>query len=298
MTACGSSDEEKLYDKYEDIISDLESNKFDDAANKVIELLEKYNESTEAEKLDPEEKEYIELLCSDWIGSNYEDPIDVSFFEDGRCTVGDTELHWSLRESNENWAEFALNDGATVLYTLDIDKTEEAVRAILFDCSEGEYSPSIASYYSAKDFTRLDVTVENFYDYFELVTSVETAEDSFGDVVSMSVYYKYFLKETYGTVNSDLSNIAIEYAYVEPRYELDDLDLEEGIYEIGDPAPFSSEEEIYTYDTSMYSEYDTERYGFHVGSTWMQADSEYVYVPEITEILRMAGSIYVYNSAE
>ena len=299
LTACGSSEAEELYDKYEGIINDLESSEFEDAAEKVMELYEKYNESTadEKQKLDPEAKKYADMLCSEWIVDEYaesEQPLTVSFSEDGKCTVGEAELQWKLRESYETWAEFTLKNGDTLLYSFTIDTSEDRVRAVLYDHSSEEFGESIAQCFRAEDYTAIEVTVDNFDEYFELVTYTERSENSFGETTSMSVYYSYLLKESYGKVNDEISNVAIEYSYLEPRYELASADLDAGTYELGDPAPFDFEEEPYTQTTAMRTDYNTERYGFSLGSTWIQADSERVYVPQLSEILRLAGTVYTY----
>ena len=305
LTACGSSEKEELYDKYESIIRSLEKNDYDKALEKIEKLYKKHQEST-SEKESGKDK-FKDLVVGEWIISNYandEAVGNITFTENGECTVGGETYSWKLDKDYKTWADFVISKDGDELYKFTLnDRTENENRLMaslwkLKGESENEY---VGDFYSLAEYTVIELTADNFLDHFEKIEVVDIQKNAFGEPVEICVGYYYLLKEEYGKVEGDISKVAIEYTYVEPRYELLDADIASGTYEIGERIEDSYGAEENTSITNLSEIYDSavgHRYGFPCGSLWINAETSYVYMLEIKEILRVSGSIYVLIEAE
>jgi outer membrane protein assembly factor BamD (BamD/ComL family) len=59
LTACGNSEKEELYDKYESLIKSLERNNYDKALEKIEKLYKKHQESTSEKESGKDKKQLL-----------------------------------------------------------------------------------------------------------------------------------------------------------------------------------------------------------------------------------------------
>ena len=130
----------------------------------------------------------------------------------------------------------------------------------------------------------VEITSENWQEYFELVEREEIERNNFDEIEDMYKSAYLVLKDKY-EISGYETNIAVEYNYfTEWRYV--EIDKENGVLMIGDLVPDRENEE---HNGSMITIYGDEA-SLTNSRTWsdgMQA------VPTGFEIVRMQGTLYI-----
>ena len=144
----------------------------------------------------------------------------------------------------------------------------------------------------------VEITMDNWQEYFELREYVEIKKNGFGEFEKVSVYYALVNKDGMSP-ECDLSDVTMEFSYTK-KYVSMSVDLENGTITYGADRgkdPYWD----YTGVTTMQSagnyigEYYMNRYGQFVASSWTDEPSEDQFsVLDTFEILRIAGTFVYY----
>ncbi len=304
LVACGNSEKEELYDKYESIIRSLEKHNYDKALEKIEKLSSKHQSATTEKEND--KVNFKSLIVGEWIIScfaNDESMGNITFNENGECNIGGETYSWKLEKYYDTWAEYVISRDGDDIYRVTLnDRTEsdESLLVSLWRLGDSE-EKHIGDFFPLSEYTVLELTTDNFLDYFEISERVSVNRNAFNEPTEISVNYYYVLKAEYGRVEADISEVAIEYSYIDLRYEIADADLEKGTFEIGARVEEDFDTEEYTNMTTLHNIYNSSDdyiYGFNAGSCWITAQTEYVNLMDITEILRVSGNIYVLKEAK
>ena len=144
----------------------------------------------------------------------------------------------------------------------------------------------------------VEITMDNWQEYFELREYVEIKKNGFGEFEKVSVYYALVNKDGMSPECS-LSDVTMEFSYTK-KYVSMSVDLENGTITYGADRgkdPYGD----YTGVTTMQSagnyigEYYMNRYGQYItwGGTDKLSDDEFP-VLDTFEILRIAGTFVYY----
>lgn len=144
----------------------------------------------------------------------------------------------------------------------------------------------------------VEITMDNWQEYFELKEYVEIKKNGFGEFEKVSVYYALVNKDGMSPECS-LSDVTMEFSYTK-KYVSMSVDLENGTITYGADRgkdPYGD----YTGVTTMQSagnyigEYYMNRYGQFVASSWTYKPSDDQFsVLDTFEILRIAGTFVYY----
>ena len=144
----------------------------------------------------------------------------------------------------------------------------------------------------------VEITMDNWQEYFELKEYVEIKKNGFGEFEKVSVYYALVNKDGMSP-ECNLSDVTMEFSYTK-KYVSMSVDLENGTITYGADRgkdPYWD----YTGVTTMQSagnyigEYYMNRYGQFVASSWTYEPSEDQFsVLDTFEILRIAGTFVYY----
>ncbi len=315
ITSCGASEEEKLYEKYEDIISALEKGKYDKAIEKINKLEEKEDKKDKEDDeddvnggfggiiggdLSDEEKAnnmYAEII-GEWIptinfAENYGEDV-LTFRDDKTVTYEDvtytTEVNYVF---NEDSMSLLIKENDVAAFEFNIDRDSEGnLSASLYTHTDDGISEYMGDFYFSADYEKIELTADNFYDYFEVVEEIEQNKNDFDEVVSLSVRNNYVFKSEYGIVNESISKAVVEYSYTYDYYDIE-CDFENATYEVTGyhydvPNNYGGTETA-SFETFNY---DTGDYGTDLSYSYIGVDESYVTVYENFEILRALGTIY------
>ena len=144
----------------------------------------------------------------------------------------------------------------------------------------------------------VEITMDNWQEYFELREYVEIKKNGFGEFEKVSVYYALVNKDGMSP-ECNLSDVTMEFSYTK-KYVSMSVDLENGTITYGADRgkdPYWD----YTGVTTMQGagnfigEYYMNRYGQFVASSWTYEPSDDQFsVLDTFEILRIAGTFVYY----
>lgn len=161
--------------------------------------------------------EWMDKLVGDWIN----DSTRITVNSDGTCIIGETTytVRPRLRSSSNSTVYFYLYNGTTREYELDLAKDFES-NGVYADITLRTTSGSSSNFVRASDFEVIELTVNNWLDYFEIVEVLEFRENAFGEADLLYCYRYYCLKDEYVDIIAQYlsTNIAVEYTPVNRGY--------------------------------------------------------------------------------
>lgn len=265
---------------------------------------------TEEVKVSPEAESLKALVPGEWIpstaavGKEFTDSIILN--EDGTASIGEKIYTWTIDYANSFSVEVLIKDGDTSLYKAYLYKGDGGTSYIsLSKINAGSASASIGSFYKASEYTKLDITVDNWEDYFEFKEISTVERDAFGDLCAVRVQRLLMLKEEYGKVRSELSSCAIEYSYKSDAVTIT-TDVNTGEYTYGgvsieydsDPSTTIRTMEMlgrYSDEAEYDGRFGTRTASFSIGE--FPTTDVWGYEVGFT-ILRIDGNIYTYTPAK
>ncbi len=148
----------------------------------------------------------------------------------------------------------------------------------------------------------IELTAENFWQYFEIIHTYKFLDDAFGDIYLLEIYPILTIKEEYAEhIDVSKSTCVIEMNVVRQKTGIS-IDIENEVYTIGEILEETTFERLFDFayapDNSSFFEH---------GENWnmisrpeinhLESDAEYVYLlssdPADFEILRIKGIIYI-----
>lgn len=141
----------------------------------------------------------------------------------------------------------------------------------------------------------IELTVENFDTYFELVEVPIFYENEFGETDEMDLYQYYLVREEYNV--SDMTDFAIEYSCVWGRKdcEVDFTNLTYTLSDFKDTTPPANVMTDRFYDIEVNGQ---ERFGFSIDGSGKSVKKSYGSIGEVGysvdfEILRVKGTLFL-----
>jgi len=307
LVACGNSE-------YQAIIDALDAKDYQLAVQEIYKLYQADQtgeNATGAEtEADPEVKAMEASAIGEWtVSYYYEDDNEITTFtvnEDGTATIGDESFTWELNYADKDSASFNIKNGDTNVYDLDVDKKDEGYHSATLYKYTDEYNTTwIDEFYRLDDFTKIEITKDNFFDYFEEYENTEIIEnkDAFGEVTSTDIRVRkgFALKEECGLVISSLKNVPVEYSYRTMWVNVS-ADPTTGEYHLGEVTDYDADSEPRSDVTSLSDithNDDIYTLGLSFGELYIDeypVDNLYTYTD--FELVRAAGVIYTYTPAE
>jgi hypothetical protein len=154
------------------------------------------------------------------------DPVIVC--DDGTVKIGDQTYTWEL---GENWSyltnelDIMILDGATMLYEMKLWWEEGDIHGQLKDTNNDYIILYKPSYYEI-----LTITVDNIYDYFEMINTWQEERNGFGEVTDVRMWSEFVLKEPYASRVSYVNHRAgvepvVDRGAIEWRYQQGSFDI-------------------------------------------------------------------------
>ena len=161
--------------------------------------------------------EWMDKLVGDWIN----DSTRITVNNDGTCIIDGTTytVRFRVGSSTDSTVYFKLYNGNTEEYKLGLAKDFES-NGVNADITLQRPNPhyGAGAYFAgtffcrASDYEAIELTVDNWLDYFEIVDVIKFEENPFGEAEKFTYSRYYCLKDEYVDVTAQyLSNIAIEY---------------------------------------------------------------------------------------
>ena len=158
-----------------------------------------------------------------------------------------------------------------------------------------ENSEQQTSENNTPNIVEIELTVENFDTYFELVEVPIFSENEFGETDEMDLYQYYLVREEYNV--SDMTDFAIEYSCVWGRKdcEVDFTNLTYTLSDFKDTTPPANVMTDRFYDIEVN---DQERFGFSIDGSGKSVKKSYGSIGEFGysvdfEILRVKGTLFL-----
>lgn len=158
-----------------------------------------------------------------------------------------------------------------------------------------ENSEQQTSENNTPNIVEIELTVENFDTYFELVEVAIFSENEFGETDEMELYQYYLVREEYNV--SDMSDFAVEYSCVWGRKncEVDFTNLTYTLSDFNDTTPPANVMTDRFYDIEVNGQ---ERFGFSIDGSGKSVRKSYGTTGEVGysvdfEILRVKGTLFL-----
>lgn len=211
----------------------------------------------------------LPLICGTWLLTREKEgmPLEVVLQEDYTCTLDGVRYTWSMETQNGWNFDIYILDGGTTLHTGTL-----LVASVY--AGESQLSLGNANYVNPKFYDIVEITAENWLDYFEVVPSWSWVENAFGETEEMGWYgFRFKLKEEYYPQlsrvanNGDLiSRNAMEIAFSVDK-QLCDVDLENQTFTPREGAVSYVERYTDMYRLAFASDtFDTGLYTWHTNS--------------------------------
>ena len=165
----------------------------------------------------------IDSMMGEWViaGEDQDLPQKFVFCEDGTCTVDGTEMTWKREATalTDNTLDALLSvwEGDVERYRIRQPAKTDAGE-ISFRIRTVKESSTVlenALYICPQNYEAVELTMDNWQEYFEFVAVPGHTTDAFGDLSGMSISYRIALKDEYfSRLGQHLSNaVAVEFFY-------------------------------------------------------------------------------------
>ncbi len=218
LAACSSAG------KYDDLIQMLEDGNYSGAID-YIEELEGSNSGdlliggdlvidgdaadNNDQNADPETETLLQAMSGDWICTEATEdyPQAVTFRADGTCSIDSTEMTWKQGGTSYFRADSVLaltiREGETDCYTMDVIQADSGELAFKLYCLQqqssgfGTVSLSGPNYIAKNAYDMVDLTTDNWQEYFEWTEETTSETNAFGDLSYLATTYRLTLKQEY-----------------------------------------------------------------------------------------------------
>lgn len=266
LTACGKND-------YEELITMLDEGKYTEAVDYINKLA--YEDAKDNGTVDSKNG-HIEYLYGAWEysgSSNDATTYDIIINNNGTCTINGTEYLWTINNENDTYLSIDILEGASKAYRFELsyNKDNPFHQGYFSFYNESTTGYDGLGFYRNRDhYEIIELTTDNWIDYFELATEVKFHKDAFGETSSCSYTEYYKLKDEYAdrlNSNYNYSKIAYELMYENGRMMVN-YDLDKETFELVEFVISESHPDGNTTGTmSTYSYNSNENYyGFNVMS--------------------------------
>ncbi len=139
------------------------------------------------------------------------------------------------------------------------------------------------------DYEPVEITLDNWQDYFEVVEVPVWEENAFGEIDSFNLEYEFRLKEEYyPRLNAEASNIVIEISYSYGKKPCK-VDFENLTYELGERLRTETTTNI----TDKFYDHNGRFFTNPFGITSYDPGTQEVRYYDDVEMLRIQGTLYL-----
>ena len=247
MTACGETG------KYDELIGMLEDGDYSAAIGYIQDLqgnnmgnLILGGEVVEDKptELTEEQQTLLKSLYGDWVCAKETEghPKSVTFHANETCAIDGKEMTWKRSTRTFMYGKLTLDilDAGKEVYTADVRRSDNGELA--FFLYKHEYkSDSLSSitlsspaYISATAYEAVTITMDNWQEYFQWTEETSHGTNGFGELSSMSTYYRLSLKQEYFDRLSDYETHTgtAEISYTSRTYQVT-VDRQNNTYTMG-----------------------------------------------------------------
>lgn len=246
-----------------------------------------------------------DILVGTWLPDGYGENQDsaelLKFNEDGTVEMLGATYTWEIKSAGtKDSARISLYDGETCFYNVKYSVRDGVCNHLSLEhvrSSGDKYKLEKAGYHREADYQVIDITLENYTDYFEIMESAFVTEDSFGDAAKIAIYRGIGFKEEHGKVNHTISQGAFEYTYLfDSVYEVT-ADKTTGEYTYGEKV----KDGLPNTDVSDCKNQANlgDRYGVIIDYAQIDSfPSDQIFISEEVTVTRAIGKIFVYTPIE
>ncbi len=282
--------------KYDPLIAFLEKGEYQ-SAHYYIDSLQR--QEIEEGKKDEQKESKLPKLYGEWtLSSNYgnEDAFEkVSFDKDGTCKIGNDTLKWRMTNEYDTSLDIDVTEGENKKYRVSVNMGGKEITLSMSRYENDINTSSVGEYRNLSLYDAIEITPENWDDYFEIVNDGFFGENAFGEVESFNYYQYLALKEEYvDKLSYSLSKLVMELDFtygqqgcqvdlankkytLTDSYVVDDYDHDSSVYTFN----YANNNDETYYRTQLMSAYYNKEGGYLSGfKTKMQ-------------VLRTQGTIYL-----
>lgn len=306
----GACTQDKAYEKYQLIIDNLENGHYENAIDIIESMAAADNAVTDGTnpsnskepELTTEQIAWQTKVVGTWTpneSATKEGHTGFAIKADGTCTVDGKNYTWTIGNATETDTWIDVRDGQKMVCQLHISVNEnygykQASMNVYID--EHRIQSTTGTYYRNEDYTVVEISSDNWQDYFEVEEITVTKQNAFGEASEFWGYTYFRLKDTCGTVNSSLSSGGVEFQCVSTCQDIT-VDLTNMTYvpvgEVHNTSDHNSTTELRLSSDANGKSY----YGISIGS--FCADdvnkelTDTVWRPMNIEILRVQATVYI-----
>lgn len=291
----------RQYDKYAHIFDLLEAGNYE-AAHNAINALSPEDQTQIGRDETPNglsgftTEEVGSWLIGQWISKNGQ---TTTLNADGSCTIAGENLTWFIDDvSGEQQCAVRVFRGDRQCYALETWTDDDwgfGVMAVRPVNEDGVITGEQFNYNRATDFTAVEISMDNWQEYFEYKETHAFSENAFGEIELFRLS-NYLLNKDDIVIYSGLSDVAVEYTYTYSERELT-LDTEARTYTLGEIKDQEEEETTVISMDQLWSLEDAYQYGLAIGGgQTSELTGDTMYYSAFGEILRIQGTIYIINT--
>lgn len=260
---------------------------------------------TESEVVDPAVIAFQKIAVGEWKPDKWSvrnrDAQAFTLYEDGTCDILGECLLWQIDYVSEESQDIVIYRNEDKAYSMSIRKDKDVGYYSAYVSAYAEDDKAEANladkYYATSNLNRIEITIDNWKEYFDIVEAVEMDYDAFGDPYRYYVSNYIRLKDEYGNAVADISDVAVEYSNYDTTQKVF-LNYETKEYTLEEMNP-DREKELKTHVSEMQNWYIKEesRYGIEVVDFYLDCMPEQItYGWEKFEgVSRILGYVYVIN---
>lgn len=282
--------------KYDPLITFLEKGEYQ-SAHYYIDSLQR--QEIEEGKKDDKKESKLPKLYGEWtLSSNYgnEDTFQtVTFDEDGTCKIGSESLKWRMTNEYDNSFDVDVTEGETKKYRVSVNTGNKELALSLSQYEKDINAISIGEYRNLSLYDAIEITPENWDEYFEIVDEGKFGENAFGEVESFNYYQYLALKEEYvDKLSYSLSKLVMELDFTYGQQGCQ-VDLANKKYTLTDSYVVDE----YDYDSTVYTfNYSSNNDGIYyrtqlMSSYYNEAGGCLSSFKTKMQVLRTQGTIYL-----
>lgn len=251
-------------------------------------------------KKDDKKESQLPKLYGEWtLSSNYgnEDAFEkVSFDKDGTCKIGNDTLKWRMTDEQDTYINVDVTEGEAKKYRVSVGTGNKEISLSLskYEGEEG-MTKSVGEYRNLTFYDAIEITTENWDDYFEIVDEGKFGENAFGEVESFNYYQYLTLKEEYmDKFSSSLSELAMEldFTYGQKGCEVDLPNKKYTLLDSYEVDSYDHDSSIYTFNYSNYE--DEVYYRTTLMSSYFNKEESYLSSFKTDmQVIRTQGTIYL-----
>lgn len=288
-----SDGEIELYRKYESLISMLEKGDFQGAFSYINNLQNNANEKADDAPI-------MDIIVGTYI--DLEDGFKVTFNPDYTVEYEDSSEMFEIKNPAVTLKEIDANMDFDIFLTPDGRNGENehfiynsTLNAYTFEFIDNGRRRELVKEDSIEE---VEITSENWEDYFELGERLGVTTDAFGDITGSYIWKILKLKDDIKMYKGDT---VVKFSYVEREYNVLSFDPEKRTFELGEETSKSKNQSHASYEVTadlsdVYRDEEFLYFGCDVcDQTWRQIDEDKmtVLLQDDIEIVKIKGTLYL-----